>query len=291
MSFPYLGETKELNEVTRKEAGGSFAALPNGVTHYEMAGPENGQPVVFVHGFSVPCFIFDPTFSPLANAGFRAIRYDLFGRGYSDRPHAKYNIDLFVNQLADLLNALRLGQVDLIGLSMGGPITTAFTDKHPERVRKHVLIDPAGVRAVALSSLLKAVELRYVGELLLGLFGSETMIKGAASDFFSPALIEEFRARYAVQMQYRGFKRAILSSIRSGMLGSFYEYYLRVGRLRKPTLLFWGKDDTTVPFEYSNDLLAAMPHATLHAVEKSGHIPHYEKPGVINPILEKFLGD
>jgi len=62
-----------------------------------------------------------------------------------------------------------------------------------------------------------------------------------------------------------------------------------MGKLQKPTLLFWGREDATVPFEYSADILAAIPHAEFHAIEQCGHIPHYEKPGIVNPILKKFF--
>ena len=82
MSFPYLDETRELDELARKDAGGSFAALKDGMTHYELGGPEDGKPVVLVHGFSVPYFIFDPTFEFLGKSGFRVLRYDLIGRGF-----------------------------------------------------------------------------------------------------------------------------------------------------------------------------------------------------------------
>jgi pimeloyl-ACP methyl ester carboxylesterase len=73
------------------------------------------------------------------------------------------------------------------------------------------------------------------------------------------------------------------------MLDSFYDVYARVGGLSKPTLLFWGKNDATVPFDHSADLLKALPHAKFHAIEDCGHIPHYEKPEIVNPILKKFL--
>ena len=105
-TFPYLGETKELNEATRANVPGSFVQLSDGYTHYELGGPENGQPVVLVHGFSVPYFIWDPTFAFLAKSGFRVLRYDLFGRGYSDRPKLRYDIDLFCKQLRELLDTL-----------------------------------------------------------------------------------------------------------------------------------------------------------------------------------------
>ena len=289
MNFPYLDETQELNEATRKQADGSFVTLTGGVTHYELGGPENGTPVVLAHGFSTPYFIFDTTFEFLVNSGFRVLRYDLIGRGYSDRPHVDYNIQLFVRQLKELLDALGFKQINLVGLSMGGPITAAFISQNPERVRRHVLIDPAGATRVALPPMLEALKIPIFGELAFGLFGSVRMVKGIASDMLDQETVAYFQNQYKVQMQFKGFKRAILSTIRNDMLESFYETYLHVGKLQKPTLLFWGINDKTIPFETSKVILQAIPHAEFHAIENCGHIPHYEKPGVVNPILLEFL--
>ena len=80
------------------------------MVHYELEGPADGQPVVLVHGFSVPYYIWDPTFPALAAAGLRVLRYDLFGRGYSDRPDLPYTMELFVRQLKDLLEALQVNK-------------------------------------------------------------------------------------------------------------------------------------------------------------------------------------
>lgn len=289
MSFPYFDENRDLDESTRKETGGSFIKLTDGTTHYELSGPENGKTIVLVHGFSVPCFIFDPTFDFLTKAGFRVLRYDLIGRGYSDRPKTAYKIDLFVRQLRDLLEALNLPQVNLLGLSMGGPITASFIDQNPQVVDKFILIDPAGAKRVTLSLLLEAVKLPIFGELALGLFGSGSMVKGIASDMFDPELVEHFQAQYKIQMQYKGFKYAILSTMRNRMLESFAETYARVGKLKKPTLLIWGKNDTTVPFKNSAEILKAIPHAEFHPIENCGHIPHYEKPEIVNKVLLEFL--
>jgi pimeloyl-ACP methyl ester carboxylesterase len=289
MNFPYLNETEELNETTRKEADGSFIMLTDGVTHYELGGTESGKPVVFVHGFSTPYFIFDTTFEFLVNSGFRVLRYDLFGRGYSDRPRVDYDIHLFVRQLKDLLDALRLKQINLIGLSMGGPITTSFISQYADYVTKHVLIDPAGGKRVSLPAILEALKLPVFGELVFGLFGNVSLVKGIASDMLDQETVEHFQNQFKIQMTFKGFKRAILSTIRSGMLESFYETYARVGALQKPTLLFWGINDKTVPFEYSKAIMKAMPHAEFHAIENCGHIPHYEKPEIVTPILLEFL--
>lgn len=289
MTFPYLDETKELNEATRKAASGAFVKLSDGVTHYELGGNKTGAAVVLIHGFSVPYFIFDPTFEFLVKSGFRVLRYDLFGRGWSDRPRVNYDIHLFVRQLKDLLDALNLKEIHLVGLSMGGSVSTAFIDRHPAYVRKQALIDPTGAKQVPVPLSVQAAKIPVLAELVFGLMGSGNLVKGIASDLFDKSLVEHFQKQYVPQMQFKGFKRALLSSIRNGMLGSFYETYARVGQLKKTTLLFWGRNDLTVPYDHSAAIMQAMPHAEFHTIEGCGHIPHYEKPEVVNPVLLEFL--
>jgi pimeloyl-ACP methyl ester carboxylesterase len=115
------------------------------------------------------------------------------------------------------------------------------------------------------------------------------MVRGIAADFFDPRLIAAFQEKYRVQMQFKGFLRAILSTMRSGMLGSFLPVYTRLGRLGKPTLLFWGRDDRTVPFRHSSILCQEVPQGEFHALDDCGHIPHFEKPQLVNPLLLEFL--
>ncbi len=289
-TFPYMHETEELTDAVRVNAGGSFIRLSDGICHYELSTSDHPRLVVLIHGFSVPSYIWDPTFDFLARSGFQVLRYDLFGRGFSDRPGAAYNIHFFVRQLKDLLDALHIkGPIHLAGLSMGGPISAAFTDQFPKRVCSHILIGPAGAKPIRFSWLLRMAKIPFIPELVLGLFGGERLVRGIASDFFTSDLIEQFQARYRVQMRYKGFLRAILSTIRNGMLNSFHATYQRVGKLNIPTLLAWGRNDTTVPFSDSRDILAAIPHAEFFPVENCGHIPHYEKPDEFNSRLVGFI--
>ncbi len=201
-----------------------------------------------------------------------------------------YNIDLFVQQLADLLEALRLTRpVNLLGLSMGGPIAAAFTARFPERVERLILVDPAGVRPIPGARLLKLVSMPGVGEALLSLGGGSYLVKRMATDFFDKKLVEQFKQLYRTQMQFKGFRRAILSTLRNRMLESFIEEYRQVGRLGTPTLLLWGRYDTTVPLWHSDELCTAIPQAEFHAIDDCSHIPHYEKPEETNALLQEFL--
>ena len=63
----------------------------------------------------------------------------------------------------------------------------------------------------------------------------------------------------------------------------------RVGEHARPVLVFWGKEDHAVPFEFSASLLEAMPHARLVEVAQAGHLPHWEQPAVVHPALVAFL--
>src|SRR5215813_9617396 len=92
-------EHLELDAATRGRLPGRFAKLSDGYTHYELGGPAEGRVVVLAAGFSVPYYIWDPTFAALTAGGFRVLRYDYYGRGYSDRPTIPFDDEMYVRQL------------------------------------------------------------------------------------------------------------------------------------------------------------------------------------------------
>ena len=268
-------------------AEGRFVELPIGRVYLELAGPPQGQPVVLVHGFSVPCYIWDPTFPALAAAGLRVLRYDLYGRGRSDRPRARYDGPFFVRQLLGLLDTLGIDRpVDLVGLSMGGPICALFAQQHPQRTRRLVLIDPAGLpQPTPLAG--RLLTLPLLGELLMALLGERLLVKGQADDFFDPANMPAAYAQaYRRQLRTPGTKRALLSTLRGGLLTGAEQAY---ASLRLPVLLIWGCHDRTVPFHLSQRLRDLIPHAEFHPIERAAHLPHYERPAEVNPLLIEFL--
>ncbi len=287
--FVYRGETDRLDETTRHSLGGAYIRLSQGVTHYEVDGPKDGRTVVLVHGFSAAGFVWDPTFSALTSAGFMTLRYDLFGRGFSDRPRLPNNLHFFVEQLHELIEGLGIGQADLVGLSMGGPIATSFATEFPAKVRRVILIDPVGPEPVPLTPIYRLALLPGLAELLLGLSGTGGVARSAATDFFGRSTVREFEEAYLVQTHFKGFRRSLLSSIRNGMIGGFPELYRRLGLSGKPVLLIWGTLDHAVPIQQSALLRELVPQAEFHAIEGCGHTPHYEEPATVNPLLIEFL--
>ena len=287
--FPFMGETLVLDDKVRATVSGDFIKLPDGYTHYEMAGPPDGQTVVLVHGFSVPYFLWDPTFKALSEAGFCVLRYDLFGRGYSDRPFSVYHIDLFERQLLELSSALKLAQpFDLVGLSMGGPIVTVFTERHPELIRRLCLISPAGFN-VSLPAASRLLHIPGLGEILFSLFAEQVVIASQPKDFQHPERFPDYADRVRPQMKYKGYRRALLSTLRHGPLEGLSASYQAVGQQERPILLLWGRDDQTVPFSSSENVRSALQQAEFHVVEEARHVSHYERPEIVNPLLIDFL--
>jgi pimeloyl-ACP methyl ester carboxylesterase len=230
--------------------------------------------------------MWDRNVESLAQAGFRVIRYDLYGRGLSDRPHVPYDRDLFVEQINDLLDAVEMkGPVDIVGTSMGGAVATAFSVEHPERVRRVVLIDPLSKKWN-----IGSLALPGVGEYLSAGFYLPSSPRKQLGDFYHPELFPEWPRRFREQMRFRGFGRAILSTLRNFMNRDHLLDYRKLGWLRKNVLLVWGDSDRILGSEEAS-VLQFILNSDLQWVKNSGHVPHYEHPEIVNPLIRDFLED
>jgi len=285
-------EKLTINESSRQSAearayGGSYVGLGLGVTHYELAGPKDGRTVVLVHGFSVPYYIWDPTFDALIAAGFRVLRYDLYGRGWSDRPDVHYDPAIYDQQLAQLLGALQISEpVDIVGVSMGGPITANYAARHPASVRKIALYDPAYGTGFTPPWMLRAP---LLSDFVMDVQIAPTLASSQRDDFVHPERYADYFAKYSTQMHYKGFRHALLSTIRDFLSQDNTLAFAQVGKSGKPVLLVWGRADQDVPFALSNEVRKAIPQAEFHPIDDAAHVPFYEHPEIVNPLLIEFL--
>ena len=286
--FYFDEEHTQLNAETRSHFGETFVDLPSGAVHYELAGPETGEVVVLVHGFSVPAYLWDPTFDALTQAGFRVLRFDLYGRGHSDRPDVDYTIPFFADQLEQLVEELNLNTpFNLVGLSMGGPIVTQFTNRNPQKVNRLVLVDPM-VFAPSEEDI-APMTTPLIGEYLATVYLIPQLAAGQSGDFQEKNRYPEWEDRFREQMQYHGFRAAILSTIRNFPAQDTLGEYGDLGERDLPVQLFWGRQDQTIPLEQSEKLLELVPQAQLNIIENAGHLPHFEQPDVVNPLLIEFF--
>ena len=282
-------ETLVLDDAARAAMpDASFVRLSDGYTHYEWGGPANGPTVVLVHGAGTPLFVWDYQFGALGKAGFHVLRYDLFGRGLSDRLRA-YTADLYDRQLLELLDSQKIKTpADVAGLSMGGAITIRFIDRHPERVRRFALFAPVGF-PTHFPLFTRIACWPLLGEWLMKALGDRVLISSMAHQMRKPEKVREYVQKWPQQMKYKGFKRAMLSAGRDSSLFEMKQVYERAGKSGKPGILFWGTDDHSLPFAQHTLVQAAIPSIEFHAIEGEDHEMIFESPEAVNPLLIDFL--
>ena len=270
-----------MNAEARKNATGQFIQLTNGITHYEVGGSDTAKTVILVHGFSVPYYIWDGTYDSLVQEGFQVIRYDEFGRGFSDRPDIVYDPVLYRSQLLGLISSLKLKTpVSLAGVSFGGAVTADFAVHYPELVDKMILIDPV-------YNFGKPNEAELITNYKMAV-GYEKQATGQLEDFKYPERFPGWVDKYKVQMQYKGFRHALISTRYNYPGDSIIANYRSLSRLNKKILLIWGKEDQTVPFQYS-DSLKKIVRSDFFAVDDARHLPYLEQPSLVNRKIISFL--
>lgn len=292
----YLGADlmlKPINDDARSKAPGAFAQLSDGQIHYRLEGPEDGPLVVLVHGFSTPNFIYEQNVEALNAAGMRTLRFDHFGRGWSDRPSTKYDVDFYDRTLTELLDTLEIDQpFGLAGLSMGGPIVSEFTARHPERVNKLVLLVPAGLDLAGNdSAAAKLVQTPVIGDFIWRMIGKRTLLGDPQYSESELAPEDRLRGDVEEQFQYRGYLQALLSTLRHMPMSGREETFARVAETGIPVLAIYGDKDPTVLISSAERLGTLIPDADIRVIEDGAHGLNYQNHKIVNPWLVDFFAD
>jgi len=282
-------EKKDLNDQTRAQLGGSFIALSSGVTHYELAGPENGQVVVLVHGSTIPMYVWDQQMNALTSAGFRVLRYDQYGKGFSDRPQGNYSQEFYRRQFVELLDKLNIKKpVDVVGLSMGGGLSVDFTANRPDRISKLALISPV-INSIKNDTNIKLLRPPVWGEFMMRLVATNSLAKRAADLTAKSPKAAEYAAMFREQTYYKGFERATLAMFRSDATTDYRPDYLTVGKQNRPVLLIWGTLDEDISPEMVQQIRSSLPGLEFQQLDGIGHDPQVEVSDRVNWVLINFL--
>lgn len=284
-------ETRVLDDAERERLGGSFARLLDGTTAYEASGPADGPAVVLLHGATVAGFDWDRQADPLARAGLRVIRYDMYGRGRSDRPDGAYDRARYERQLLGLLDHLGLrAPVHLVGHSFGGATAVRFAARHPERVDRLVLIAPV-VDGVA-----GRAPFAIAGLPLLGGYLTRVAVTPALPRRFRrqlgrcPGDTERLERRFREQQSYAGYERAVRAMFTSDAIGDYRDDYRTVGGQGRLALVLHGTRDEDIAAADVDEALGLLgPAARRVTLDGVGHSPNLEAPERVNRELIGFL--
>lgn len=128
--------------------GGRDVATPYGSVRVFEWGPEDGEPVMLLHGISTPAVALGDLADELVARGQRVLLFDLWGRGWSDAPaDLVYDARLYISQMLLVLASSRAdwSRFHLVGYSFGGGLAVAFTRYFAHRVASLSLIATAGI--------------------------------------------------------------------------------------------------------------------------------------------------
>ena len=265
------------------------AKLPLGETNFELDGPENGPVVVLVHGFAGHMGIWNNNYRALVEAGNRVLRFDLFGRGHSERVKSVHKAELYVNQLAQLLDHLNISKkINLVGLSMGGAISVRFASAFDEKVEKLCLVASYGpVKADDI--LIRITRPPVIGEALMATLGGPILRRVPARAMHRHSNPKEFNRWFAEPLQQTRSKRSLLSAMRHFLRDDHTPHFDRVNNLAVPKLIVWGQHDRVLPFTYGLKVKALLPSAQWEVFENSGHLPHFEEADRFNLLVQDFI--
>jgi pimeloyl-ACP methyl ester carboxylesterase len=169
---------------------------------------------------------------------------------------------------------------------MGGPIAVTFAVRHPDRVRKVMLFDPGYFTGNRGPWALRAP---LLGEYNMAVTIAPGLAQAQWKDFAHPERHPHYLDQYHEQMRYHGFRRALLETLRNYVSTDVTRDFYTLGRSNRPVLLIWGRGDKDTPIELSGTVRTALPQAQFHAIDDAAHIPHFERPEVVNPIVLDFL--
>jgi len=246
------------------------------LAYYEAG---KGSPVILIHGLGADSHHWAANIGPLSQS-FRVIALDQIGYGQSDKPLIRYNAENFTAYLDGFLEALKIPKASLVGNSLGGWVALDFAIRHPHRVEKLVLVDSAGLRPTAA---LKWPE-----------GGKKTVSPLTTQWFFD--LMEANKEWATVDLGPNAFERhvqngdsyTVASSVAEMVTGHDFEDE-KLGKVRAPTLIIWGRDDLLIPLPMGEELHRGIAGSQLVIIEGTGHIPMVGKPAEFNEAVRKFL--
>ena len=252
-------------------------------------GTGSGTPVLMIHGSGpgVSAWANWRQAIPALAGSRRVIAPDMVGFGYTDRPAGiEYSMDTWVRQGLDLLDALGLERVHLVGNSFGGALAMALAIRAPERVQRLVLMGSVGVPFP-------------ITEGLDAVWGYEASFENMRRimDYFawSRDLVNDELAKLRYEASIRpGFQEsfsAMFPAPRQRWVDAMTSAEADIRALPHETLIIHGREDKVIPLSNSLTLADWIPNAQLHVFGHCGHWTQIEHSARFNRLVGDFLAE
>ncbi|MPW27530.1 alpha/beta fold hydrolase [Agarivorans sp. B2Z047] len=279
-------EVFEIADIDADDLPGKHVQLSHGLVHFHREGQRTAPVVVLIHGFSAFSYVWERNVNSLLKQGYQVISVDLYGRGYSARPNTAYTRQLFVEQIKELLDDQQIDEpVYLAGLSMGGAISVRFAELYPEKVAGLILLAP-----LTTTPKIAPLPIPIIGEYVAYSFVIPSLPKRQLDDLSNLEKALDWVAQFEPQMRYKGYRKAMLATVRGLMQEPMLDAYLAVAKTNIPSLVVWGDADKVLPYRQAQGVQKALgEHCQLVTVEGAGHALQYEYSEQVNQHIATFL--
>jgi pimeloyl-ACP methyl ester carboxylesterase len=292
---------RNASEPDNSALGGSahLFSWKHGRVFYKVAGVQNaGPPLVFIHGVGAgsSSFMWRKNFDDIART-FRVYALDLLGFGFSDKPsNASYSADLYVELITDFLREVTGYPANVVASSLGAAYAIRVADEHPELVKAMVLNGPTGsdtlsrrpgMAGAAFYGLLQSPVL---GTSFYNVMASERSIRDYARDnlFYDHRRVTDRLVSNLYASSHQPGAQHAIAAFLSGYLNT--DTRAPFARLTQPTVLVWGKQDTTTPLDQAYSLAQSNPLARVELFDYCRMMPEQEMPEKFNALIhDTFL--
>lgn len=249
----------------------------------------SGEPVLLIHGSGpgVTAWANWRLVMPALAEARRVIAPDMAGFGYTERrPDDEYTMDNWVSHAIGVLDALDIQRTDLVGNSFGGAIALALAIRHPERVRRLVLMGSVGVD----------FEITPALDAVWGYQPSLEAMRGLLDLFaYDRGLVNDDLARLRYEASIRpGFHEsfaAMFPAPRQRWVDAMASAEADIRALPNQTLVIHGREDKVIPLQTSQTLSSWIPRAQLHVFGQCGHWTQIEHAGRFARLVTDFLSE
>ncbi len=272
--------------VSSPEIGRSIDAGGIRVNYHDHG---SGFPLLLIHGSGpgVSAYVNWRLVMPELAKQRRVLAPDMVGFGFTERPAGhQYTMQNWVKQAIDFIDALGLEQVDLVGNSFGGALSLALTIRHPQRVRRLVLMGAAGV-SFPITPALDAV------------WGYEPSFENMRRimDVFAwdRGLVNDDLARLRYEASARpGFHESyaqMFPAPRQRWVDALASPEEDIARIDKEVLVVHGRDDQVIPLQNSLRLAQLISRSQLHVYGRCGHWTQIEHAARFAELVSNFLAE
>ncbi len=252
--------------------------------HYHDSG--DGEVVIFLHGAGGGASgysNFKGNFPVFAEAGYRCIVPDLLGYGLSSKTATptEYHLDFFIAGVKALVDQLGLKQVTLLGNSLGGAVALGYALKHPEDVKRLILMAPGGVEEFDTYMAMPGIANMFA-VYQSGKTGAEAMRSVMERQLWDSSLLTDEiineRAPIALTQTPASRQRLYVPNMTT-----------ELAQLQCPVFGFWGVNDQFNPVSGAMKLMDNCPQARIVLVNRCGHWVQVEHREMFNRACIDFL--